>query len=142
MTSGYLKSSLVYCSWMRKLQLPHLAAVRAQKPMSSKGSASSLVSSFQNMKGVFLTAAGVGNSQKCESTDVFAVPHPQRGRTTCKNWRDTTNYSTLHFKEFFPHLFTLSIIVPRKVREMYLNNIPTITAPYERASISKHQTRC
>lgn len=36
-------------------------------------------------------------------------------------------------RRFFPHLFTLCIIVSRNVREMYLNNILTIVSPYERA---------
>jgi len=122
-TPGCLKTGVNYCKKMNKLQLLHLATACAQKPMPNNGSVSSLVSSFQNIKGVLLTAVGVGNSQKCESTDVFAVPHPLRGRKPCKNWRDMADHSTLHFTEFFPYLFMLSIIVSRKMHEMYLNNI-------------------
>lgn len=97
-----LKIATNYCKKMNKLQLLHLATACAQKPMPNNGSVSSLVSSFQNTKGVLLIAVGVGNSQKCESTDVFAVPHPLRGRKTCKNWRDTADYSTFHSMKFFP----------------------------------------
>jgi len=122
-TPGCLKTGVNYCKKMNKLQLLHLATACAQKPMPNNGSVSSLVSSFQNIKGVLLTAVGVGNSQKCESTDIFAVPHPLRGRKPCKNWRDMADHSTLHFTEFFPYLFMLSIIVSRKMHEMYLNNI-------------------
>ena len=61
---------------MNKLQLLHLSTACAQKRMPSNGSVSNLVSSFQNTKGVLLAAVG----DKCENVDVFAVPHPLKGR--------------------------------------------------------------
>lgn len=122
-TAGCLKIGINYCKKMNKLQLLHLATACAQKTMHNSGSVSSLVSSFQNTKGVLLIAVGVGNSQKCESTDLLLCHILWEGERLAKT--EGIQRITVPFTlwSFSPYLFMLSIIVSRKVDEMDLNNI-------------------